>query len=358
MIKSKYKNIKIIIGGIHPSYFYEYILNSTTVDYIIKGEGDVNICLLLNEIENNAEQINIPGIIYKYNHKIKYNSQNNYNLNKQNTIVDFSSINIDLDYSMIPLEASRGCYNDCTFCSIQFKKNWRTINLSTILNNVEHIYKYNRNLFSNKILLFTDDCFTTNKKRAVEILNEIDALNYGFKYFFEAKVNDLKDGYILKNIDKKRIHTIQIGVDNGYNKGLKKIRKGITLDDLYICLDAINKNLFTEKCFLSFIIGYPWETKEDILLTINTIEFIAKKYNIICNINYLYLLYSSIWNQRQQYKINIDENVFDNPKWHLNRDIFEITHPLLNSQDISEINHRILKLYNSGLPILLQNAPL
>ena len=44
---------------------------------------------------------------------------------------------------------------------------------------------------------------------------------------FEARVTDLMQVGFLENIPEKIIDNIQIGVEAGYNEGLKKLKKGL-----------------------------------------------------------------------------------------------------------------------------------
>ncbi len=204
--------------------------------------------------------------------------------------------------------------------------------------------------------MFTDDCFTSDVKRAIKILNSLCNNGLGYKYFFEARIVDLMDGELLSSIDPECVNAMQIGVDSGYAEGFEKILKGITLKQLYKTLDIIHKTRFTYKCFLSFIIGYPWETEKEINKTLDTIEFIAIKYGIACNINYHYMLPSTIWEKRSEYGIEINEDFFDNLFWHIDLCDFSKTHPLIFQENRERIKTRIEKMRKRGLPVVLQSA--
>ncbi len=58
---------------------------------------------------------------------------------------------------------------------------------------------------------------------------------------------------------------------------MKKIRKGLTVEQLFSALEILKQYQFDKHCFLSFIIGFPWETMEMINKTLDTIELICTK---------------------------------------------------------------------------------
>ena len=93
---------------------------------------------------------------------------------------------------------------------------------------------------------------------------------------------------------------------------MKKIRKGLTVEQLFSALEILKQYQFDKHCFLSFIIGFPWETMEMINKTLDTIELICTKYKIVCNLNWLLLLPSDLWWEKEDFNIHIEEDMFDN----------------------------------------------
>lgn len=358
IISTRYPNKKIILGGIHASYFDRYLLETNEIDYIVLNECENNLIELLNAIALNKTIDNIHGIAYMKDgvyFRTTVGGFSNTNTLNDLPLIDFSEVNINYGYSTLPIESSRGCYNRCAFCSINSKNNWRSIDSDIVIKRTKESVNLFGNKFTLKNVLFTDDCFTTNKERAIYIINSLTKSNKVYKYFFEARIIDLIDGEILSNIDKSYISHLQIGVDSGYDKGLKKIKKKINTKQINECLQTIEENNFMDKCFLSFIIGYPWEDINLINKTLDYIEEISNKYNILCNINYHLLFPSDIWENRYSYKINVDESYYDNPLWFIEKKGFKDSHPLLNDQDLISINARVNKMQKKGLKVILQS---
>jgi hypothetical protein len=58
-----------------------------------------------------------------------------------------------------------------------------------------------------------------------------------------------------------------------------------------------------------------------------------------------------LWNNKEEYGINIDESVFDNALWFRNRNLFYAVHPLICEDDIRKLEERIMAFSKQDLPI-------
>ena len=206
-------------------------------------------------------------------------------------------------------------------------------------------------------VLFVDDCFTANTERAKEISKKLKEWNFGKKYFIEVRATDVSNSDLFENFDKDLISSMQVGVECGYDEGLKKIRKGLTIAKLLDALQTLSDKGFSEKIMLSFIIGFPWEGMDEINKTLDTIEYITTKFNIFCNLNWLLFLPSDLWKEKEQYNINIDESIYDDPLWVNSKEVFEITHPLVTKEILLETQSRMAAMVEKGLSTRL-NTPI
>ena len=223
------------------------------------------------------------------------------------------------------------------------------LSVEHVIKRVKHALQFKDNINRGTRLLFVDDCFTANGERAINVFKKLHRL-YGYteKVFIEARVTDILKNQILQNIPLQMVSSMQIGVECGYNEGLKKIRKGLTVEQLFSALEILKQYQFDKHCFLSFIIGFPWETMEMINKTLDTIELICTKYKIVCNLNWLLLLPSDLWWEKEDFNIHIEEDMFDNLLWYANSDYFFTTHPLISMEDIIQVEKRIGAMQRQG----------
>lgn len=336
--KIKGNNLKIILGGLHPTYFYQHIYKNFDIDYILIGEGESTLVELLQCIENDKGLENIQGLVSKCGSMSAVNFQKpmiNENQYKKLPLPAFDLLP-DKVYYALPIETSRGCKFNCKFCSIVHRNNWRAFDKEIVINRNEQIISLYQSKFINKEIFITDDCLTTDFERANAILGNLINNSPESKIMVETRITDwqsnLRDSAVPV-FSMKQINRLGFGIECGYNEGLKRIAKGLTIEILEDTLKFLDQNKLIQKTFLSFIIGFPWESMDDCLKTINYAANIVKRYGQgIVNVNWLWLYPSELWEQRKDYGIDLGENVFDDPNYK-NHSFFSQTHPSISNSE-------------------------
>jgi len=350
---------KIIFGGLHPTIFDEHILKATSASLVVRGEGEKKLPEVIDAIVNKKPLSEIKSITYRSGDKIVRNPDEAYltvEELEESPLPDFSVIPIEAKYKYMPIEASRGCKFSCAFCSITHRSVWRGVSVDSLEHRVCDIMKY-KHMFTQKTdIVFMDDCFTADTERAKEIIFRIKDHLVNSKICIEVRAADVLKGDLFNSIDCNVVKWMQVGVECGYNEGLKKIKKGLTVELLYAALDKLVENGFKKKMFVSFIIGFPWEGFEEINKTLDTIEDIAVKFGIACNANWLWLLPSELWSEKESYGITINEFIFDDVYWVTKESNFCRSHPLVSEDMIIQAHERVWKMTERGLPVNL-NGP-
>ena len=123
-------NIRIVLGGVHPTFYNEYCLKSTKAHIVIKYEGEITLPLVINAIAKKKSFFDIEGISYKTD-KGKIVSNPNRNMLTEDQLGKMPLPAYHLippnKYGYIPFETSRGCHYNCTFCGIFFHHSHRTL---------------------------------------------------------------------------------------------------------------------------------------------------------------------------------------------------------------------------------------
>lgn len=365
ILKKHFKNMIIIGGGLHVSIFDRHVMKTAPFDFIIRGEGEITLISLLDSIEKDQAGIqHLSSVTYRDGNKIIRNPDSDpisVSVLEQLPLPAYNMIPIN-SYDTIAVETSRGCRYSCAFCSIQHRHSWRGFSVENVLKRVAEAKKYISAFNYKNVINLSDDCFTEDTERAVEILECLQKKQDGFKYFFEARVSNLLKNNLVERINPNLVSQMQIGVECGYDEGLKRIHKGITTSQLYECLARMKRTGLNKKAFLSFIIGFPWESTKEINMTLNAINRIAHDYETLCNLNWLIFLPSEIWNNRRSYGINIDEDLFDDFVWYTSPDYFFTCHPTVSRNEFKTICKRIFDmqsysdLIRYNVPIILENV--
>jgi len=352
IIKTKIRALTIV-GGLHPSFFYKHIMNTTDIDYIFRGEGEYALPNLIDAICNKGDFSIIEGLSFRHNGLIHHN--------RGNGVVDlmsYSKLPLPLFeqipegvYKVAPVETSRGCLFSCCFCSIPFRRNRRIFELEEIKRRVEQAKQY-ASIFKNKrVINFADDCFTHDPDRIRKISDMLSSSSDGFSYFIEARINDLLNENILDFLYPEWLNGMQIGVECGYDEGIQLVGKGTDVKRLYQCIELLFRHGLSDLAFFSFIIGFPWETEVQINMTLDTIEDLCDRFNIKVTLNWLIPLPSRLWNQRKKYGIDLDETLFDKIGWILEEDYFKKAHPRIDEIIFNRVEKRIMQIQLKGAQV-------
>lgn len=350
----------IILGGLHPTIFDRYILETIDVTYILRGEGEMTFPLLLSKIEARECLTQIPGLSYRKDGIIVRNQDVEMLSKKILTnypTPDYSLIPDENTYSQIPVESSRGCPFCCCFCSIPQRHRWASFEPEVVEKRVKEAIASIKNMQYNDYILFVDDCFTIDSERAKSILNLLYSDYHGLKkVFIEARISNIIGSDIFQNINPDVLFGIQIGVECGYDEGLKNVNKQLTIEELYRGLDIMENHGLISKCMLSFILGFPWETEVEIAKTLKTVEDISRKYDVFCSVNWLIYLPSTLWERKNEDGIYINEEVFDDPLWLIDPVVFFKVHPKITIKTVEWVTNLCAEFREEKLNIAY-NSP-
>lgn len=286
------KHIKcpIVWGGVHATLFPEQTVMNSMIDIAVLGEGEETCVELTDKICNQQNLNDVRGICFKEGDKLvktasrPYCDMNaipglNYRLSKVDNFIwqDFSAYNGPKRCRTLNLVSSRGCPNKCTFCinNIVYKNGFRAKRADIILDEMEDlIEKYNI-----EHVAFRDEEFFASKKRVTEFLAGLEKRKIKITWHAEVRANHFRQDYI--NLDMaKRIRDLgcfwlSMGVETSSERLLKKIRKGITIEQADVAYETCLKAGITLSS--GFIIGLPTESKME---TYNTIKYIYDRWRV------------------------------------------------------------------------------
>ena len=269
-----------VLGGIHVTVRPEESLKFDSVDFLIKGEGELTILDLINFLEKGGDIGSIDGLYYKNNGSIMKN--------KDRALIDnlddlpfparhlFNRLNYTypdtLGKQAMPIITSRGCPGCCAYCSSKslFGRKFRARSADNVLSEIEYLIK---NFGVSEIHIW-DDNFVTQKSRVFQIRDEIKKRKIRIKFAFPNAIRaDYADEELLLALKDMGTYSIAFGVDSGNQAILDKVHKHIKLKDTEKAFKLAKKMGLETWAF--FMIGLPQETEDSIK---ETIDF-AKKLN-------------------------------------------------------------------------------
>lgn len=163
---------------------------------------------------------------------------------------------------------SRGCPGQCTYCD---NRVFCTLSYYPVEETVKEIKRrveeYGITSFS-----IADDNFTSRKKHVYAFCEELAKIDHKVSWRVNSRAN-LVDPEMLKTMREAGCHLISFGTESGDVETLKRIKKGISLEqNLKAPFMAAEAGL---QVFVNMMTGFPWETPESVQRTIDFIEKIS-----------------------------------------------------------------------------------
>ncbi|MCK4353167.1 radical SAM protein [candidate division WOR-3 bacterium] len=257
------------MGGIHPTLYPEETIAFPEIDYCVIGEGKNTFIKLLENLNDFKELKKTKGLIFKQDNQIintgKADEVENLDL------LPFPALHLTPVYTyrfslmrspFTTMITSRGCPYHCIFCDREKLGNvYRVRSAENVVDEMEYYYK----TYGIRDIYFQDNTFTVNKNRVIEICKEIRRRKFTFRWGARART-DTVDAELLSEMKSAGCERLDIGVESGCQEILDKMRKGITIEQIRNAL--ITTNRAGIKSLAYFIIGMPYESREQMLQTI------------------------------------------------------------------------------------------
>lgn len=234
LIKTWMPDVKIAIGGYHPTLMYEDISassESSLIDFMIRGEGEEAFRLLANALSGDGRVEDIPSLSYKRNGAFIHNPRGE--------IMDLSRLKLPvrdkrrltwgyhvMNHKIEVMETSRGCTRSCNFCSIRhmYGRCFRVYPIERVLADLDDIY-YNR---KTRWVFVADDNLVLDPERVIALCGAIVAKNYkGLCIVIQADcISMARYPKMVQKMAEAGVKSVFLGIENASPKNLKTAGKG------------------------------------------------------------------------------------------------------------------------------------
>lgn len=334
----------IVVGGVHAALAYRHIMEkySDFIDAVMVGDSETNLIPMLERIKKKESFADVPGIATVENGKVRFLPcvmQEELAMTKNGPAYELMPDGV---YESITYECSRGCYGRCSFCTIPFKRSWRPYDVKYVSHTLKAMIPHLNKLTGRKHIITTDDCFTTDPKRAIELLKEFRKQGLqDCEINLEARIMDLRNEELLAALKEFPNVHLQVGVEAGSDKGFKAIHKPVTMEMLYACSKRLMEVGLNRNVFYSFIVGLPQDTVEDCYTTLETSNDLFEKFGIVSNVAFWIPLPSESFELLKTMVPDINYDIYDKIGWYGDRDFFRISHPNLTELDVMDISQKV-----------------
>ena len=253
----------IVFGGVGATFLWEHLLNHfPEIDYIVIGEGDYSLLNLLDCIVSGDTQgvEKIKGIAFRASGKPLRTAS-------AAAICDLDDLPLPArHFSYQHVSLTRGCGANCTFCgSPQF---WgRRVRFHSADYFVEQLERLNQRGIS--FFYVSDDTFTVNKKRAIEVCRKIIKKDLKISWSAISRVDHV-DEELLLWMRKASCIQISYGVESGSPAIRKYFNKQISNEQIIQAFVLTQQYGIMARAY--FIYGCPGENRQTIQETLDLIN--------------------------------------------------------------------------------------
>jgi anaerobic magnesium-protoporphyrin IX monomethyl ester cyclase len=233
--------VPVILGGPHVTFLKEEALRHA--DFVIRGEGERPLKAFIQAWEKGEEFDSVPNLSYKINGKMVHNPIDKF-------VQDLDEIPFpDLPalknpnrriagHTTIPVQTSRGCPYDCSFCSVtgMFGRQYRFRSTQNI---IEELRRYDDR---KNFIFFYDDNFAAHRKRTKALLESMIKEKFRFKWSTQVRADVAKDEELVRLMKKAGCHTLYIGFESVNPGSLEEMKKKQTVKEMHEAIRVIQRH--------------------------------------------------------------------------------------------------------------------
>jgi anaerobic magnesium-protoporphyrin IX monomethyl ester cyclase len=268
-------NTKVVFGGIGATFLWEHLLTHfPEVDVVVLGEGERTFLNLVRHFEKKQDQriSQIRGIAYRKQGKP-------FKTGEPDPIKDLDSLPIPSKHFTYPhVSSSRGCAWNCSFCgSPEFwGRNIRWRSHENFVEELEMLFRKGVSFF-----YFSDDTFTLDPKRVIEICKRIIDRNLKIAWYAISRADHV-DEEMLSWMRRAGCIQISYGVESGSEKIRNALGKPVKTEQIKRAFALTTRSGILSRAY--FIYGAPgetWQTIEDTIGLMDEIKPLSAIFYIL-----------------------------------------------------------------------------
>ncbi|MDY0340756.1 MAG: radical SAM protein [Coriobacteriia bacterium] len=271
-------DIHTLLGGPHPTFMYEEILNeeNSPIDIVLRGEMEETLADLLGAYADERPLDEVKGIAFVRDGETVATPQRPHiedldTLTPAWDLLEWEDYHYNIDPwgRMASILTSRGCMMGCSFCSqrVFWRNEWRARDPYKVMDEIRHLVEE----YQVEFITMIDAYPTFDRKRWETILDLLIEADLGVQILIETRVEDIiRDEDILHKYREAGIMHIYVGLETSTDELLSSLNKGTTIDMNEHAVSILKKHDIMIEA--SFMIGFPEETWDSIKATIAMAE--------------------------------------------------------------------------------------
>ncbi len=255
VIKEKFCNTPVILGGIYATLCYEHAVANSGADLVIKGAGEIHILELVEKY---------TGWRKEEKRGFFYNDFSSY---------PYPAFDLQNKTDYIPILTSKGCPYKCAYCASSYLiPQFATRTSESVIN---EIFLWH-NKYNIKNFAFYDDALLVNAdKHIIPILEAVVSKGYKLRFYTPNAIHAKNiTPKIASLMFKAGFDSIRIGVESADFEKRGEMDKKITKKDFENGIEYLKNAGFRQNRVGAYLlIGLPGQDIENVA---ESIKFVKK----------------------------------------------------------------------------------
>lgn len=265
LIREKNRDVKIILGGVFPTYHWREILESNPqIDYIVCGEGEQTALNLILALENDIDPKNVKGLAFKINGIPKKTLPAEIIKNLDEVRIGWELMN-GYNYTYwgkhkaVVIQFSRGCPYPCTYCGQSlFWQKWRHRSPQSLADEFEMLHKR----YGVVVFNFADENPASDAGVWKAFLEALIAKKMNIILVGSIRADNIvRDAEFLHLYKKAGFERFLLGIENYSEEVLKNIKKSGTISKDREAIQLLRKHNILSMA--TYVVGFGEERTKD-----------------------------------------------------------------------------------------------
>lgn len=298
---------KIIVGGPHIYNLCSLygsrpkLLNAALAEigadvYVNDSQGELALSRILRELKqaDSPDFGSIANLLFKKGDSLCQTARELEDNDLDENAVDWGTFDPSFLGPVVPVRTARSCAFKCAFCNYPYFAGPLKL---TSLHTVEEELGQLANAGVQSII-FIDDTFNIPLPRFKRICQLMIDRQYNFDWYSYFRCSNADDE-AFDLMEKSGCKAVFLGIESGDQAILNNMNKAVKIDQYRYGIRKLKEhNIMT---FASFIMGFPGETRETALNTLNFIEETAPTFYRV--MPYFHYLTTPVARQADKYEI-------------------------------------------------------
>jgi radical SAM superfamily enzyme YgiQ (UPF0313 family) len=322
-IAERYPAATIVLGGQYSNLKYHAIFAAhPEVDYIIRGDAEFALPLLLQALAGRAALADVPNLTWRASDGTVQAPPVQYIDLEAHPSPSFRGT-----HRAVPYESMRGCPFTCKFCSFPAASpTWRYKSAEKICR--DWATYADRNGAS--VIKAYDSTFTIPPPRFRELLTRLPEVGVPWEAY--SRANTIGTREIFEQLEAAHCQRLFVGFEAMNATALKNMDKKVTVEQNMRAVEAMRGSNVEVRG--AFMVGYPGESPDDFALTH---RFLVEDYAGPFNIHFFMFSDETmpVWEDAAMYDLEV-------------RSPADWTHRGMDSQTAMKLRSRALRAVRWG----------